>query len=209
MSEARGKKRASDIRRRPETEHRNVGSIERLSKSISSSSRSGSMERNPLRDHSDVLRNLIPFNTEEGYLFIAGVSKHWKAAWGDRPKKTHLKIAVQSVSCLSWSKDSGCRWDVTICERAAFRGSLEAVRYARSHSCPWDVGTCINAAQGGHLEVLMWCRANGCPWELKRASASQGDIYRCSSATEPSAGIGTRTHASKPLGSSTSRCCNG
>ena len=37
----------------------------------------------------------------------------------------------------------------------------------------------------------------------------RGDIYRCSSGTESSAVVGTRMHASKPLGSCTSGCCNG
>ncbi|CAM9913461.1 unnamed protein product, partial [Sphacelaria rigidula] len=64
------------------------------------------MPRNPLRYHVDVLLHLMPFIAGEGYLFVAGVSKHWRTSWGDRVKETHLSVAVQSESCLAWSRAS-------------------------------------------------------------------------------------------------------
>ena len=54
------------------------------------------------------------------------------------------------------------------CERAAFYGHLELLKWAREHNCPWDEDTCERAAFRGHLELLKWARANGCPWDKQR-----------------------------------------
>lgn len=128
------------------------------------------IERNPLRDHSDVLRTLLPFAAKQGYVFVGGVSKQWRTAWGERSKKSRMAVAVQSVSCLAWARDRGCRWDTTTCRRAAAGGSLEALEYARTQGCQWDEQSRAGAAGGEHLEVLKWCRANNCAWN-NRTSA--------------------------------------
>ncbi|CAM9661705.1 unnamed protein product, partial [Sphacelaria rigidula] len=87
-----------------------------------SKSNDTSMMRNPLTNHSDVLQHLIPFITGEGYLFLAGASKHWNTAWGSRPKEASLPVAVQSATCLAWARDSGCPWDERVCCLAALEG---------------------------------------------------------------------------------------
>lgn len=53
----------------------------------------------------------------------------------------------------------------TICEKSAYHGKLEVLKWARYHNCPWDTWTCAKAALGGHLDVLKWLRENGCPWD--------------------------------------------
>lgn len=75
--------------------------------------------RNPLADHADVLQLTLDLASREGFLFVAGVSKRWREAWGARPTKTSMNSAVQSASKLAWARDCGCRWDALTCARAA------------------------------------------------------------------------------------------
>ena len=39
-----------------------------------------------------------------------------------------------------------------LCEAAAAKGDLEALKGLRAKNWPWDVGTCAYAAKGGNLE---------------------------------------------------------
>lgn len=102
---------------------------------VSGTDASSSSPRNPLTDHVDVLDHILHFAAGEGYLFVAGVSKQWKRAWADRPKCTHLSIAVGSPSNLAWARDSGCRWDEVTCSLAAASGRSKTLRYAHSKGC--------------------------------------------------------------------------
>lgn len=40
----------------------------------------------PLVDQDDVLQSIVQFAPHQAYLFVGGVSKRWRAAWGQRPK---------------------------------------------------------------------------------------------------------------------------
>ena len=113
------------------------------------------------------------FARKEGYLFFAGVSSHWKAAWGvDTPKHTSLSAAVHSAARLTCARHGGCPWDEMICMLAASGGHLEALQYARAQGCPWDEKVSAAAAVGGKLDVLQWCRAQGCPWDSEVCAAA-------------------------------------
>lgn len=94
-----------------------------------------------------ILRHLIPFAAGEGFLFVAGVSKSWREAWGvERTPGTTIDAAVQSPSRLGWARASGLNWGSNVCARAAAGGYLSTLRYARAVGCPWDWKTCANAA---------------------------------------------------------------
>lgn len=86
----------------------------------------------PLTDTRDVLRHTMLFASGDGFLYVAGVSKSWKIAWGERPKETPLRAAVQTVSRLAWAKDAGCALNALTCMHVAAAGCLEALEYARS-----------------------------------------------------------------------------
>lgn len=38
----------------------------------------------------------MPLVSHEGYVFVAGVSKLWKMAWGDLPKQNHINVVAKS-----------------------------------------------------------------------------------------------------------------
>lgn len=104
-----------------------------------------------------VLRHLISFASGDGFLFVAGVSRSWRDAWGvERPPETNIDAAVQSPSRLGWSRASGCRWGSNVCARAAAGGYLATLRYARAIGCPWDWRTCAHAATEVRC-VLFFC----------------------------------------------------
>lgn len=138
---------------------------------------SGNIERrNPLVDNADVLRHLAPFIRADGFLFIGGVSKRWREAWGaNSPQETNLSTVVESPSRLSWARQSGCCWDEIVCAQAAEMGKLETLQYARAEGCAWGESTCIRAARAGHLPILQWARAHRCPWsKMTTISAAFG-----------------------------------
>lgn len=94
-----------------------------------------------------VLRRVVDFASGDGFLFVAGVSRSWRDAWGvERPPETSLAAAVQSPSRLGWARSSGCSWGPMVCAHAAAGGHLATLRYARAIGCPWDWRTCAHAA---------------------------------------------------------------
>lgn len=130
---------------------------------------------NLLADQLDVLRHVVDFARGDGYIYVAGVSKLWRDAWGDLPPETNVSAAVQSSTCVEWAKAAGCPWGPLLCSRAAAGGHFDALRWARGAGCEWDARTCFSAAFGGYLEMLQWCRANGCPWDSSTcADAAEG-----------------------------------
>lgn len=140
---------------------------------------------NPLVNDEDVLLHLMPFAEAEGYQFVGGVSKCWRDAWdgghggnSGLKRESTLASAVESASRLAWAKAGGCRWDGTICQRAAAGGHLDTLRFARSRGCPWDERTCTQAAASGQLSILRWAHANGCPWDAQTCATAAwgGDL---------------------------------
>lgn len=98
-------------------------------------------------DPPTILRNLVSFASGEGFLYVAGVSKKWRDAWGvERPPETSIDAAVQSPSRLRWARASGCAWGWAVCARAAAGAHLATLHYARAIGCPWDWRTCAHAA---------------------------------------------------------------
>lgn len=94
-----------------------------------------------------VLRHLLPFVAGDGFLFVAGVSRGWRDAWGvERPPETTIDAAVESPSRLGWARASGLEWGAIVCARAAAGGHLATLRYARALKCPWDWRTCAHSA---------------------------------------------------------------
>lgn len=175
MNDAQGLKRGCESAGYPDAADHYSAPSTGIGRGTGSNS-GAAMNRNPLQDHADTLRYLMPFAASEGYLFVAAMSKHWRTAWGDdRPKKTHLDVVVQSAASLAWAKDSGCPWDETIYRRAAAGGSLEALQCARAWGCPWDLETCEVAARNRHLEILQWCTEHICPQnEMTCTAAAAG-----------------------------------
>jgi hypothetical protein len=51
------------------------------------------------------------------------------------------------------------------CNRAAYYGDLEGLKYAHKKGHPWNEFTCRNAASKGHLVCLEYLHENGCPWD--------------------------------------------
>lgn len=124
--------------------------------------------RNPLADHVDVVSNVVEFARNSGYLFVAGVSKHFKAAWGDTPRTTSFDDMLQSPSHAAMLTETECdRYENKICPTAAAGGHLETIKWARRKGLGWGIRTATTdrAAKGGYLELFQWCVANGCPWK--------------------------------------------
>lgn len=146
-----------------------------------------SQQRNPLAHNRDVLRHIKLFASRNSdFLFFAGVSRQWKAAWEDAPsnggpngdddadgngqnapstKQTTVGAALQSVSRLAWAKDCGCPWNKMTSMQAASGGNIIVLQWARDRGCPVDENVCAAAAVAGHLEVLQWLRTVECPWD--------------------------------------------
>jgi hypothetical protein len=65
--------------------------------------------------------------------------------------------------------ERGVAWDRDgfECERAAWWGNLECLRYAHEHGAPWDAygATCQRAAMRGHIDCLRYAHENGAPWD--------------------------------------------
>ena len=40
---------------------------------------------------------------------------------------------------------------------AAYKGSLEIVKYAHENGCPWDTETPIYAVENGHINIVKYC----------------------------------------------------
>lgn len=110
--------------------------------------------RNPVADHADVIGHILAYAWDKSYLFVAGISKEWRDAWGNRPKVT---LAVQSPSCLAWARRCGHSWDLHTCAAAARGGYMETLKYARVKRCGWNERTCEEAARVGHMEMLRCC----------------------------------------------------
>src|SRR5258708_6790049 len=68
------------------------------------------------------------------------------------------------LEALKWAHSNGCYWNEYTCSYAARNGHLEVLKWARDHGCHWNEYTCRHAAMNGHLEVLKWARDNGCNW---------------------------------------------
>lgn len=110
---------------------------------------------NPLVSNALVIKCVSSFASAEGFMFVAGVSRHWRAAWNDEGRRTTSRCnAARSVSRLTWSKDCGLPWDEKTAGYAAALGGLEELKYVRSEGCPWNELTCNMAAAAGRLEVL-------------------------------------------------------
>lgn len=111
-----------------------------------------------------------PFTSVEGLIFVAGVSERCRMAWGDRPRKIHMKLEMQSawrgldwrlplgqyirasgctgtlealiVLCLGWKFVLGQQDMRCICWSGTPRDSPVVQGYGR----PWDEGICADAA---------------------------------------------------------------
>ncbi|CAN0375371.1 unnamed protein product, partial [Phaeothamnion confervicola] len=52
-----------------------------------------------------------------------------------------------------------------LCEWAAFRGSLNTLKWLRARGFRWSKDVSSAAAEAHHLEIYQWLLANGCPSE--------------------------------------------
>lgn len=50
-----------------------------------------------------------------------------------------------------------------LCEKAAYTGFLEILKWLRQNNCPWDETICTKAAINKHYKLLKWACENGCP----------------------------------------------
>jgi hypothetical protein len=51
------------------------------------------------------------------------------------------------------------------CNRAAYYGDIEGLKYAHKKGHPWNEFTCRTAAVKGQLVCLQYLHENGCPWD--------------------------------------------
>jgi hypothetical protein len=51
------------------------------------------------------------------------------------------------------------------CNRAAYYGDIEGLKYAHKKGRPWNEFTCRTAAVKGNLVCLQYLHENGCPWD--------------------------------------------
>ncbi|CBJ25937.1 conserved unknown protein [Ectocarpus siliculosus] len=126
---------------------------------------------NPLADPT-VLRHLIPFAAGDGFLFVAGISRSWRDAWGvERPPETDTDAAVQSPSRLGWARASGLGWGPSVCARAASGGHLATLRYARALGCPWDWTCCALATTKALVPVSAMIQ-----WAASQPASSSSSV---------------------------------
>ena len=73
---------------------------------------------------------------------------------------------TNNLEFLKWTREvKQCAWDKNTIYRAAYRGSLEMVKYCVDNDCPMYVDVCSVAASNGHLDVLKYLHEHGCPWD--------------------------------------------
>ncbi|CAN0160045.1 unnamed protein product, partial [Ectocarpus sp. 12 AP-2014] len=126
---------------------------------------------NPLADPT-ILRDLIPFAAGDGFLFVAGISRSWRDAWGvERPPETEIDAAVQSPSRLGWARASGLGWGPSVCARAASGGHLATLRYARALGCPWDWTCCALATTKALVPVSAMIQ-----WAASQPASSSSSV---------------------------------
>ena len=78
----------------------------------------------------------------------------------------HRVAMTNNLEFLKWTREvKQCAWDKNTIYRAAYRGSLEMVKYCVDNDCPMYVDVCSVAASNGHLDVLKYLHEHGCPWD--------------------------------------------
>ena len=80
---------------------------------------------------------------------------------------------VAFTNKLKWTREEKkCERDKRTIHAAAFKGTLEMVKYCVANECPIDTGACSNAASGGHLECLKYSREEAkAPWKCRAAAS--------------------------------------
>eukprot|EP00752_Nemacystus_decipiens_P018239 g16367.t1 len=130
---------------------------------------------------STVLRHLLTFVAGDGFLFIAGVSRGWRDAWGvERAPETTIDAAVESPSRLGWARASGLEWGANVCARAAAGGHLATLRYARALKCPWDWRTSAHAATKALVPVskmIQWAASQPAPKPSSSPGSSPSSAF--------------------------------
>lgn len=87
-----------------------------------------------LNTNGDIMTLLVELLSNQ-HDFFAGVSTHWRNAWGDLSQVTQAITADTSVSQLQWSFDSGLIKRPTICMHIADHCGAEILQYAHSNGC--------------------------------------------------------------------------
>ena len=78
----------------------------------------------------------------------------------------HRVAMTNNLEFLKWTREvKQCAWDKNTIYRAAYRGSLEMVKYCVENDCPMNASTCWTTAGKGHLDVLKYLRERDCPWD--------------------------------------------
>jgi len=93
---------------------------------------------------------------------LANGSKISDAVWRNAAEHGQVEVlALLRENQLSTTKG--------VCEKAAFNGHLNVLKWARAQNPPfeWSENTCVNAAAYGELHVLKWLREHGCPWDSR------------------------------------------
>ncbi|CAM9602189.1 unnamed protein product [Phaeothamnion confervicola] len=138
-----------------------------------------------------ILRRVYVFCSNEGYLFLAGITKafHIMLLASRDPesvKRTSFAAAAASVARVAWStvEDSGLAWDLPLLKAAAKSACGAAVLqfaldegYICNDSSFWRYGSASLSdwsAEAGQLDTLMWARRNGRPWGANVCSGAAG-----------------------------------
>ena len=127
-----------------------------------------------------VIRSKIELNNERRYVEKVKSMQELALAWdnyrfGERDgicnKMTqerfcHRVAMTNNLEFLKWTREvKQCAWDKNTIYRAAYRGSLEMVKYCVDNNCPMDADACMCAAYNGHLDVLKYLHEHGYPWD--------------------------------------------
>src|SRR5690606_15548781 len=82
-----------------------------------------------------------------------------------------------SIECLKYAHEHGCKMNSYICSNAVKYGSIECLKYGyenRSSSdiLEWDEVLCKWAAEYDSDEILRYLHENGCPWDEETCSSA-------------------------------------
>ena len=107
----------------------------------------------PLHTNQDVMALLAKLLSDQ-YGFFASISKEWRDAWGDLPKRTRAITADTSVSQLQESFDGGLKKQPIVCDHIVEHCDVAILQFAHSNGCRLSEKAFSKAAARGKLEIF-------------------------------------------------------
>ena len=155
---------------------------------------------NPLDYQEDIVSDVLSFCPAGEFLYLAGVSKVWEAAWtkSGRPRRTSVRSAATWQTRTEWALGDPKLVETTLLlskllGSAAMSGNLAGLKATAGKIGPGWVSPKFSryvvglAAAGGHVGTLDWALEQGCPC----------GIYTCTFAAAESGNLGLLKWARK------------